>query len=133
MNEHGGEKIKTIAKIENQEGIDNIKEIVEASDIVMVARGDLGTELPIENIPIYQMEIIQAAKCANKKVIVATEMLESMMIDITPKRAEVTDVFFAVVCGADYLMLSWETAVGEYPLECTVMMKKIIDSAGKYI
>lgn len=130
---HGGKKIRIVAKIENEEGLKNISAIAKESDIIMVARGDLWTELPVENIPVYQMEIINAAKLQNKKVIVATEMLESMMHSLSPKRADISDIFFAVMQWADYVMLSWETAVGEYPVECVKMMKKVIESAEKYI
>ncbi|MCX6822950.1 MAG: pyruvate kinase [candidate division SR1 bacterium] len=133
LNDNGGSHIKTIAKIENEEGITNVSEIAAASDMIMVARGDLGTELPIENIPLYQIEIIQKTKLQNKKVIVATEMLESMIHNPSPTRAEVNDVFYAEIEGADYVMLSGETAVGEHPVECVDMMKKIIDSAEKYM
>ena len=97
LDQHGAPHIKIVAKIENEEGIKNIDEIAKASDIVMVARGDLGTELSVENIPVYQLDIIKATKEHNKKVIVATEMLESMTHNPSPTRAEVNDVFYAVV------------------------------------
>ncbi|MFA6255654.1 MAG: pyruvate kinase [Candidatus Absconditabacterales bacterium] len=129
---HGGKKIQTVAKIENEEGLKNISAIAKESDIIMVARGDLGTELPVENIPIYQMDIINATKQQNKKVIVATEMLESMLHSATPKRADISDIFYAVIEGADYVMLSGETAVGEYPVECVKVMNKVILAAEKY-
>ena len=133
LNDNDGAHIKTVAKIENEEGITNISSIVQASDLIMVARGDLWTELPIENVPIYQIEIIQKTKMQAKKVIVATEMLESMINNPSPTRAEVNDIFYAVIGGANYVMLSWETAVGKYPLKAVQMMKKVIDSAQKYI
>lgn len=133
LNAHGGQDIKTVAKIENEEGISNISAIVHASDLIMIARGDLGTELPIENVPIYQIEIIQKSKMQAKKVIVATEMLESMIHNPSPTRAEVNDIFYAVIGGVNYVMLSGETAVGEYPLESVQMMKKVIDAAQKYL
>lgn len=126
---HGGKKIQIIAKIENEEWLKNISDIVKESDIIMVARGDLGTELPIENVPIYQIQIINATKNQNKKVIVATEMLESMMHSLSPKRADINDIFCAVMQWADYVMLSGETAIGDYPVQCVEMMKKVIDSA----
>ena len=129
---HGGEHMRIIAKIENQEGLDNCEAIAQASDLVMVARGDLGTELDIRNIPEYQLRIISATKNHSKRVIVATEMLESMIHNSSPTRAEVSDVFYAVVEGADYVMLSGETAVGEYPIETVAMMKKIIHSAENF-
>ena len=129
---HGGAHMRIIAKIENQEGLDNCEDIAQASDLVMVARGDLGTELDIRNIPQYQLRIIAASKNNSKKVIVATEMLESMITNASPTRAEVSDVFYAVVEGADYVMLSGETAVGQYPIQTVEMMKKIIQSAQSY-
>jgi pyruvate kinase len=95
-----------VAKIENQEGLENCEAIAQVSDLIMVARGDLGTELDIRDIPKYQLQIIATTKNNNKKVIVATEMLESMIKNSRPTRAEVSDVFYAVVEGADYVMLS---------------------------
>jgi len=133
LDSYDGQHIKIIAKIENEEGIKNIASIAKVSDMVMVARGDLWTELPIENIPVYQLEIIRAVRNANKKVIVATEMLESMIHNPLPTRAEVNDIFYAVIEGADYVMLSWETAVGGYPVECVEMMKKVADLAEEYV
>lgn len=126
-----GNQIKTIAKIENQEWIDNVDEIIDMSDMIMVARGDLWTELPVETIPIHQMNIIKTCKIKNTPVIVATQMLESMMSNPVPTRAEVSDIFYAVREGADYVMLSWETAVGQYPLESIKLMNKVIAEAKK--
>ena len=103
---NGGENIKIIAKIENQEGVDNIHAIIDASDMIMVARGDLGTELPVEMIPIHQMNIVKTCKIKNTPVIVATQMLESMISNPIPTRAEVSDIFYAVREGAEYVMLS---------------------------
>lgn len=122
-------EIKIVAKIENEEWLQNISEIAQASDVVMVARGDLGTELPLWNLPVYQKTIIQATKAAGKQVVVATEMLLSMVRSPNPTRAEVTDVFSAVTNGADYVMLSEETTMGDYPVKCVEMMRKIIDTA----
>lgn len=101
-----GEAIKIIAKIENQEGIDNVADIIDISDMVMVARGDLGTELPVETIPMHQMDIIKTCKIKNTPVIVATQMLESMISNPIPTRAEVSDIFYAVREGAEYVMVS---------------------------
>ncbi len=129
---NGGEYIKIIAKIENQEGVDNVNSIIDASDMVMVARGDLGTELPVEMIPIHQMNIVKACKIKNTPVIVATQMLESMISNPIPTRAEVSDIFYAVREGAEYVMLSWETAVGKFPIECIQVMNKVIGEAEKY-
>lgn len=132
LKKNKGSKIKIIAKIENQEGIDAIEDIVDISDMVMVARWDLGTELPVEKIPMYQMDIVKVCKIKNTPVIVATQMMESMMTNPVPTRAEVSDVFYAVRDGAEYVMLSWETAIGEYPIECIKVMNKVINEAKKY-
>jgi len=129
---NGGEKIKIVAKIENQEWVDNISSIIDASDMVMVARGDLGTELPVEMIPIHQMNIVKSCKIKNTPVIVATQMLESMISNPIPTRAEVSDIFYAVREGAEFVMLSWETAVGKFPIECIQVMNKVIQQAEKY-
>lgn len=128
---NGGEQIKIIAKIENQEGIDNIDAIIDASDMIMIARGDLWTELPVETIPVHQMHIITLCKTKKTPVIVATQMLESMISNPIPTRAEVSDIFYAAREGADYVMLSWETAIGNYPIECIKVMNKVIVEAEK--
>ncbi len=133
LEKNKGTQIKIIAKIENQEGIDNIESIIDVSDMIMVARGDLGAELPVETIPFHQMEIIKRCKIKNTPVIVATQMLESMISNPVPTRAEVSDIFYAVREGAEFIMLSWETAVGKYPLECIKIMNKVISEAKKYI
>ncbi len=119
-------QIKIVSKIENQEGIDNIDEIIDASDMVMVARGDLGTELPIEKIPEIQMEIIKKCKFKHTPVIVATQMLSSMVTNPAPTRAEISDIFLAIIEGADYLMLSEETTIGLHPIESVQMINKVI-------
>ena len=97
----------------------------------MVARGDLGTELPVETIPLHQMNIVRKCKMRNVPVIVATQMLETMITNPIPTRAEVSDIFYAVMEHADYVMLSGETAVGKYPLQCVEVMKKVIEQAEK--
>lgn len=132
LKKNKGDQIKIIAKIENQEGIDNVEEIVDVSDMIMVARGDLGTELPVETIPVHQMNIIKTCKIKNTPVIVATQMLESMITNPVPTRAEVSDIFYAVREGAEYVMLSWETAVGAYPIECIKVMNRVIAEAEKH-
>ncbi len=132
LEQNGGSHIKIIAKIENQEGVDNMSSIIDASDMIMVARGDLGTELPVETIPIHQMDIVKECKIKSTPVIVATQMLESMIINPVPTRAEVSDIFYAVREGAEYVMLSGETAIGKYPIECIKVMKKVIAEAEKY-
>jgi len=132
LEKNKGTQIKIIAKIENQEWIDHIEDIIDASDMIMVARGDLGAELPVETIPVHQMDIIKRCKIKNTPVIVATQMLESMISNPVPTRAEVSDIFYAVREGAEFVMLSWETAVGIYPLECIKVMNKVIAEAKKY-
>ena len=121
-----GSHCRLIAKIENQEGIRNIDEIIEVSDGIMIARGDMGVSLPIYEIPMIQKMIIKKCNRARKFVITATQMLESMTQNLRPTRAEVTDVANAIIDGTDFVMLSAESAVGKYPVETVAMMNNII-------
>ena len=125
-------KSKIIAKIEMPEAIVNLRDIIIASDGIMVARGDLGVELPVEKIPLIQKEIIRKCIHRAKPVIVATQMMESMMDRVKPNRSEITDVANAVIEGADALMLSGETAVGQFPVLVIETMRKIISEVEQY-
>ena len=128
-----GLKCQIIAKIENRDGIQNIDEILEASDGIMIARGDMGVSLPIYKIPILQKMLIRKCNRRKKFVITATQMLESMTEHIRPTRAEVTDVANAILDGSNYVMLSGETAVGQYPVETVQMMNQIIKFTEQFL
>ncbi|MEK7603967.1 MAG: pyruvate kinase [Patescibacteria group bacterium] len=128
-----GSGIKLIAKIERPEAMDNLSEIIKSADAVMVARGDLGIETPIWALPVKQKEIVNTSRQEMKPVIVATQMLESMIENPVPTRAEVSDVANAVYDGADAVMLSAESASGKYPVESVRMMRLIIEETEKSI
>jgi pyruvate kinase len=126
------DKVSIIGKIERAAALKNLDEIIKTSDVIMVARGDLGIEVPIEELPIIQKEIIRHSHWHHKPAIVATEMLISMMDRPNPTRAEIADIANAIFDGADAVMLSDETASGEYPVEAVKMMKKIAKRADDY-
>ena len=128
LDEHGSD-IKIISKIENQEGVDNIDDIIDVSYGVMIARGDLGIEVPLERIPGIQRQIINKCVVKKKPVIVATQMLHTMINNPRPTRAEVTDIANAIYSNTDALMLSGETANGKYPLEAVKTMAAIAEQA----
>jgi pyruvate kinase len=130
--EKSGKHAKVVAKIEKPEAIDDIDNIVKETDAVMVARGDLGVEIPIEQVPLAQKMIVKKCVEAAKPVIVATQMMESMITNLSPTRAEVTDVANAVLDGADAVMLSGETSVGNHPVAAIRMMTNIIGEVEKF-
>lgn len=126
LKEKGGENIKIISKIESEEALENIDEIIQESDWIMIARWDLWVEIPFETLPMVQKKIGDKCKHEWKFFIVATQMLESMIINPIPTRAEVTDIFNAAMQKADATMLSWETAAGDYPIKAVKEMKRIL-------
>jgi pyruvate kinase len=133
LEEHGGRHIRIIAKIESREGLNNIDEIISVSDAVMVARGDMGVEIPAEDVPIEQSRIVKSCAAHNTPVIIATQMLDSMIRNPRPTRAEVGDVATAVIEGADCIMLSGETAAGKYPVEALSTMARIAERTERSI
>ncbi len=122
-------KVPIIAKIERREAIEDFDRILAAADAIMIARGDLGLAIPIEDIPFVERDLIERTKAAGKPVIVATQMMLSMTEKRQPTRAEVTDVAYAIVSGADAVMLSEESALGKFPLEVVTIMERIVSRA----
>jgi len=129
---YGREDLQIICKIENQLGLDNLEKILEVSDGIMVARGDLGSEVPSEMLPIIQKRMVQTARRMGKICIVATEMLETMMENMRPKRAETSDIANAVLDGTDAVMLSGETTVGKHPIETVAAMARICETTERF-
>lgn len=129
LKEHNGERLQIIAKIENMQGVDNIEEIIAAADGIMIARGDMGVEIPGEEVPVLQKKIIKLVYNAGKPVITATQMLDSMIKNPRPTRAEATDVANAIYDGTSAIMLSGETAAGKYPVQALQTMVRIAERA----
>ena len=129
LDENGGEQIGIIAKIENKEAVSNVEAIAKEADQVLVARGDMGVEIGFEKVPAVQKRIIRKCRELGKAVIIATQLIDSMTENLTPTRAEVSDIANAVFDGATDLLVTGETASGKHPVEVVKQMAKIIDQA----
>lgn len=127
-----GKSAKVVAKIEKPEAIDDIDNIIRETDAIMVARGDLGVEIPMQEVPLIQKELVRKCKKASKPIIIATQMMESMITNYNPTRAEVNDVANAIMDGADAVMLSGETSVGKFPIRVIESVQKIIENVEGY-
>lgn len=123
---------KVMAKVERKEALENIEEIITASDAIMLGRGDLGQNIPLEQVPFAEALVVHHCKEHRTPVIVATEMLKSMVENPEPTRAEITDIAYAIILGADAVMLSEETARGKYPVEAVTYMERVCTEAEKY-
>lgn len=123
---------KVMAKVERKEALDHIEEIIAASDAIMLGRGDLGLNIPLEQVPFAEALVVHHCKEARKPVIVATEMLKSMVENPEPTRAEITDIAYAIILGSDAVMLSEETAIGKYPVAAVTIMERVCSEAEKY-
>src|SRR3989344_3012642 len=128
-----GKVIPIIGKVERKKGVQNIDEIIAESDAIMIGRGDLGSEIALEEIPFVEANIIKKCRTAKKPVITATQMMASMVNNPSPTRAEVTDVAYAIINGSSAVMLSEETAIGKYPVEVIKYMEKIVSAAEKHL
>ena len=133
LDAHGGENIDLVAKIENRSGVENLEDICTACDGIMVARGDLGVEIPFEELPAIQKRVITECRLLGKRVITATEMLESMITNVRPTRAEISDVANAVYDGTSAIMLSAESAAGKYPVLAVETMARIAEETEKHV
>ena len=129
----GDKPVKIMSKIERREALTNIDEIIDASDLIIVARGDLGVETPYEQLPIIQKQLIRKCQQHLKPAVVATQMLKNMMVSPYPTRAEISDIANAIFDGAHYVWLSDETTVGKYPIEAVKVMRKVADSIDHYL
>ena len=132
MREKIGDDSYLISKVESMTALNNLKDIIQLSDVILIDRGDLSRQLPIEKIPFLQRRIISSAHARNTEVFVATNLLESMVTTMTPTRAEVNDVVSTLLMGASGLVLAAETAIGQYPVECVEMIHKLIEQYNRW-